>query len=923
MSAQAAINYHDTGLKRSDYYVREVGIWGGKGAEMLGLEGEVQRKDFVALAENRRPGTDERLTQRNNGERTENGKKKENRRAGYDFTFSVPKSISLYLAMNDDKELERSIKVALDDALSEVESRMETRVRKGYQCDNRVSPNMVYAMFVHRETRIMDGMEVPDPHYHVHVFVFNATFDEVEGEWKALETGNVHADRTFYEAVFNARLADRLIAAGIDIRRTEEHFELASVSRELVEKFSKRTREIEQYARDNNVKLAGRTAQIMREKGIAFDDAWAEAKAGLGSHTRKLKSANTLTPAEELEHWRSEMTAEEIQSLLPERIRGLGSRQLLEPEMEKELAVGHLFERRSVARPLHAAGMLLRRGIGKVNVEDALGFSKSGRFICAGNVVTTAEVLAEEKAMIETARAGQNAYRALGNGGEWEVSDERIKSDEGQSAALRHVLESRDLVTSVRGPAGTGKSTLMPETIRALESLSTKQVVVLAPSAEAVGVLKKEGLGRCETFQRFQVDPLLQNAAEGAIVWVDEAGFLSARQMRWLLDYAAGNSCRVVLCGDTRQNHGVERGDALRVLEARGAVRQVALSKIYRQQIPEIRAAVKDLSDGKTREGFEKLDGFGAIREIQDDDERLAEIATLHLEAVREKKVSLIVAPTHTECRVLAEAVRTRMKEEGLLGAQDQSFSRLQSVDLTESQRRDVTNYQLGQVVEFHQRARGGFRVGERYEVVEVADGAVRVIRSGSESKRVNEAVVNGALDCSELLLPLSEAKKFQVFESRVVDLAVGDVVRATRNVKGSLLNNHLYRITEISDGHIDLVDYRGDKSVRISSDRALHIDQGIVVTGHASQGKTVDQVILSVPISTFSVLDQAEFYVSMSRARYGAYAFTNSKEAFREAVCQTPDRLSPSEIIEVGLQAGSRKNREQEERALDCSLWV
>jgi hypothetical protein len=78
--------------------------------------------------------------------------------------------------------------------------------------------------------------------------------------------------------------------------------------------------------------------------------------------------------------------------------------------------------------------------------------------------------------------------------------------------------------------------------------------------------------------------------------------------MRWLLDYANQNNCRVVLCGDTRQHHGLERGDALRVLEKKGAVRQAALSTLYRQQTPELRDAVLDLSQGRTREGFDRLD---------------------------------------------------------------------------------------------------------------------------------------------------------------------------------------------------------------------------------------------------------------------------------------------------------------------------
>ena len=56
-SAKGAEKYFDIALKASDYYTKDVGTWGGKGAEILALKGDMQRKDFVALANNRWPGT--------------------------------------------------------------------------------------------------------------------------------------------------------------------------------------------------------------------------------------------------------------------------------------------------------------------------------------------------------------------------------------------------------------------------------------------------------------------------------------------------------------------------------------------------------------------------------------------------------------------------------------------------------------------------------------------------------------------------------------------------------------------------------------------------------------------------------------------------------------------------------------------------
>lgn len=88
-----------------------------------------------------------------------------------------------------------------------------------------------------------------------------------------------------------------------------------------------------------------------------------------------------------------------------------------------------------------------------------------------------------------------------------------------------------------------------------------------------------------------------------------------------------------------------------------------------------------------------------------------------------------------------------------------------------------------------------------------------------------------------------------------------------------------------------------------------LHLDQGVAVTSHASQGKTVDQVIVSVPVAAFSQANEAQFYVSMSRARRAMYLYTDSKAALKEAVVRPSARLSPSELIAAagGNNGGSK----------------
>jgi hypothetical protein len=146
-------------------------------------------------------------------------------------------------------------------------------------------------------------------------------------------------------------------------------------------------------------------------------------------------------------------------------------------------------------------------------------------------------------------------------------------------------------------------------------------------------------------------------------------------------------------------------------------------------------------------------------------------------------------------------------------------------------------------------------------------------------------------------ILPLGQAKSFNVYTQEEALVAVGDTLRITKNFRvgtSRFRNNELFTVTAIDAESITV----GDRRV-IKRSGPLHLDQGIAVTSHASQGKTVDQVIVSVPVPAFSQTNEAQFYVSMSRARHAMHLYTDSKVALKEAVMRPSERLSPLELLE------------------------
>jgi hypothetical protein len=138
------------------------------------------------------------------------------------------------------------------------------------------------------------------------------------------------------------------------------------------------------------------------------------------------------------------------------------------------------------------------------------------------------------------------------------------------------------------------------------------------------------------------------------------------------------------------------------------------------------------------------------------------------------------------------------MKEHGLLSDSEHSVTRLQRLNLTDSQQRDAVTYEPGQIVEFHRMAKGvvrkgvqkkRFKSGEQWEVLRREEGAVVIGKDGVEKQ-----------------LPLDQTRNFSVFEREQIALSIGDRVRFTKNVKHrgpKFLNNELRTVVGIDEGKI------------------------------------------------------------------------------------------------------------------------
>ena len=254
-SAEQAKSYFTNAASLEAYYSEGqefAGDWGGKGAKLLGLQGRVDEEAFCRLCDNLHPLTGEQLTAR----------MMKNRRVGYEFNFNAPKSVSVAYFYLGDERIMQVYRQATEMTMEEVEQYMETRVRVGdrNRDENRLTRNLIRAEFVHLTARPVDG--IPDPHIHSHIFVPNATWDEIEEKWKAAQFGDIKKMADHFQAIFLSHLSTGLAEIGYEIEQRGKWFGLAGISRQLEKKFSRRSDVIEAEARERGITDASEKDQL-------------------------------------------------------------------------------------------------------------------------------------------------------------------------------------------------------------------------------------------------------------------------------------------------------------------------------------------------------------------------------------------------------------------------------------------------------------------------------------------------------------------------------------------------------------------------------------------------------------------------------------------------------------------------------------
>jgi conjugative relaxase-like TrwC/TraI family protein len=879
-----------------------LGEWQGRMAERYGLAGAIDELHFARLSEGQNPLTGEQLVRHRNGQKytTADGitVKPVEHRAGWDATFSAPKSVSLTALVGGDDRVREAHRQAVTTALTELERYTQARIGGNRAAET--TGKFIAAKFEHDTARPVDGYAAPQ--LHTHAVIFNMT-ERADGSTRAVQPQSYFDSQQFATAVYQSELMYRLSQLGYEIMPGRSGApEIKGYTQEYLDASSPRSQQIREY---------------LERSGFAGPEA-----AQIAAHTTRDKK-EIHTPSEVMAAHRqlaAEFGNQADRVVSEARARMADHEQTHVPNIPEPIqeavtfAKSRNFEREAVTDERDIMRDALRRGMGDLTYSQVRdNFEQrqaTGEFQRApghkhdtGRQFTTREAIAEELATIKHMQQGQSTVDPIMR---QEDASAHARTGEflnpAQQKAIEEVLTSHDRIHGLQGLAGSGKTTTL-EAIREGAERNGYAVEGFAPTSRAAGQLRNAGI-QADTLQGFLARGGVERSAGDPnarhLYMLDESSLASTRQMQSFLE-KIGPQDRVLLVGDTRQHQGIDAGKPFEQMQEAG-MRTSQLDQIVRQKDPELLRAVEHLSRNETATGIQLLQQQGRITEIPDDRQRIEGIAR---DYVARPENTLVVSSDNASRRDINDAIRAELQSNGTLSKENHPMTVLtQRSELTSADRNWAALYQPADVLYY---TRGSKELGlERGTYATVI----------STDPKANQLTVERE-DGQHVTYDPKRLHGIAAYREIARDFAEGDRLQFTVSKPDMDIKNRDLGTVERIDGTSMTVRMDGDKARTLTFDTSemRHFDHGYAVTSHSSQGLTTDRVLINMDTTAHPELINTRFaYVSVSRASEDARIYTNDATTLAERLSTDISKPSAVEVARPNSETQAHQPQSKEQ---------
>ncbi|MBN8847356.1 MULTISPECIES: MobF family relaxase [unclassified Sphingomonas] len=939
-SASGAASY----FAKDDYYTgeqtSEASLWDGAGAASLGLDGEVDAKVFEGILNGVLP----------DGEAVG---QVDNRQAGVDMTFSLPKSASVLAYVAGDQRILAANMTAVRATMRWVEANL-AEGRK--DVDGRKVPvktgNLVYALFQHDTSRALD------PQGHIHAVIANLT-RMPDGQMRALHNGALWKNNAVIGSIYHAQLRHEFEKLGYRIEGAGKHgsFEIAGVPKPVIDAFSQRRQAILAKAAElgivspqgrDEITTNTRDPKLNVEDRTALRQAWVDKAAGLGFDGAALVAAAHAAAGQSAEATRLERGYAAISKALGAAAILLGSlhrphdplvdsglaRLARSPaDARAQLAVAsavRILSEREAAFPLaglsKAALDLALPGVTIDHVERRVATlldrgqllpEASRRHDGAVLLATTPEALRTEEQILAAIEEGRGRAAPIVPAS---AAPERLQDvaaqplNPGQLAAATMIVGSADRTVVVQGVAGAGKSTMLGAVARVAEGEGRSvlglafQNKMVADLSDGAGIESRTVAAFVHAHERFLIEragPRYEEARAAlasTLLVVDETSMVSSADLLKLHQIVDALGVeKLALIGDRQQLSSIDAGKAFALVQAGGAT-TTRMDENIRQRSDQLRTVAALANVGRARAAIDVL-GASVVENAAPAEHAAA--LWLALSPDERQSTQLFASGRDTRA-TLNRVIQDGLAAEGTVKGDGLALIVLERVNHTHEEMRHASSYHAGQVLEVGRRLDGlGLTTG-RYDVTRVfANGRVELAIGGRRMRIDPQRLPLGG---GQGGLGLSERKALRLHE--------GDRIRWTANDKPrGLHNSAIARVVSI-DGRGVTVETAGrDRLILGHSDPMLgRLDLAYSLNMHMAQGITTDRAITVMSSGERYLSNQRLFNVGVTRVRDQLTLVVDDKERLQAQLDRTPgNKTSALETLgrlEIDARKGEGRGR-------------
>jgi len=877
LSAGQARTYHAREFvsETQNYWSRDAQVhseWQGRLAQEWGLRDSVGAGEFARLSEGQHPENGVQLVKHQPAKTYDNEYGKEitsvEHRAGWDATFSAPKSVSLTALVGGDTRVRVAHRESVRVALGELERYTQARIGNIHAPET--TAKFIAATFEHDTARPVDGYAAPQ--LHTHAVIFNMTERE-NGQTRALQERSLFQSQQYATSVYRSELAMRLQGIGYEIERGKHgQPEIKGYTQEYLDASSPRREQIKRHLQEIGREGAG-AAQVAAHR------------------TRDSKEIHSLEEVLQRHH---ELAAQHDHQADRVVAQAREHTQIHAPRSEKTeqqterqavtYARNHVFERSAVQDERSILQAAISRSMAQATYEQVRHeFAQRvqrGEFLVVGRVegraaplYTTAEMVRMEQEIIGRMQSGnQRTYSdpmLVSPSLRIATEDRHTELSPAQREVVDDIFVSREKIIGLDGLAGTGKTTTLAVIREGVEAEGYK-VEGFAPTSRAAQKLAEAGI-ETSTLQRHLARGEQPDTGEKRLYVLDESSLASTRQMHEFIERLHARD-RVLLVGDTRQHEAVEAGRPFAQLQEAG-MRTMRLEEIVRQKDPELKQAVEQLARGQVGAAIASLDRQGRVHEVKGYEERITAIAR---EYAKSPESTLVVSPDNLSRTEINQRIHAELQSRGVVRRDEHSVPTLvPRQEMTGADRSWAQQYQVDDILRYSRSSREtGIAKGEH----------TRVKGIDAQNNRLTVLRVDG----SETTYDPRRQMGVSVYREQEKPFSVGDRIQFTApNQELKIANRELGTVENIvPDGAMRLKLDSG-RSINFEPQRHPHLDHGYAVTSHSSQGQTAERVLIHVDteLAAKDLLNSRMAYVSVSRGQWDAQIFTNNREKLPQAL--------------------------------------